>query len=65
MTALGLGCRLLLKEMPTLKIDDRVLSSQAMTPNSVDAWNSRDTAPIPENWFMSRNSDPRLIGNFG
>jgi hypothetical protein len=48
MSALGLGCRLLLKEMPTLKIADRVLSSQAMTPNSGYTWNSRDTAPIPE-----------------
>ena len=26
--------------------------------------NSRDTIPIPENWFMSRNSDSRPIGNF-
>jgi hypothetical protein len=49
MSALSLECRLLLKEMPTLKIADRVLSSQAMTPTSGDAWNSRDTTSIPEN----------------
>jgi hypothetical protein len=41
-------CRLLRKEQPTLKIADRILSSQAKMPNSVDARNSRDTAPIPE-----------------
>jgi hypothetical protein len=48
MSVLNLGCRLLRKEQPTLKIADRFFSSQAKTPNSVDAWNSRDTAPIPE-----------------
>ena len=36
-----------------------------MTPTSCDTRNSRDTIPIPENEFMSRNSDSRPIGNFG
>jgi hypothetical protein len=43
----------------------RILSSQAMTATSGDTRNSRGTMPIPENWFMSRNSDSRPSGNFG
>jgi hypothetical protein len=47
------------------KIAERIRSSQAMMPTSGYARNSRDTIPIPENWFMSRNSDSCPIGNFG
>jgi len=47
------------------EIADRILSSQEITSTSVDTRNSRDTIPIPENWFMSRNSSSHSIGNFG
>jgi hypothetical protein len=49
----------------TYKVADGILSSQAMAQTSGDTRNSRDTIPIPENWFMSRNSDSRPIGNSG
>ena len=42
-----------------------LLSAQAMTSTSGDTRNSRDATPIPENSFVSRKSDTRLIGNFG
>jgi len=35
-----------------------------MTPNSGVTLNSRDILPIPENGFISRNSDSRLISKF-
>jgi hypothetical protein len=35
-----------------------------MRPNSGVTFNSRDMMPIPENGFISRNSDSRPIGNF-
>jgi hypothetical protein len=35
-----------------------------MTPDSGVTLNSRGMMPIPENGFISRNSDSRPIGNF-